>query len=322
MKFSCHPIIEIALERTLTEAAQGVGLDNYVNRKTFQFLKNDNDNLQEELLNGFKIGTMIYPHEFLKSDLETNDKFFDLMSKDLSNREMLKRIYHTIQKDGWEILIRNVSYLDFPVFHIIIPGMSELSKYDVGWIEAKNTKYHIGKLLGNMELISVNNLKYIINTMDYFSKIFNESHLESYNYNYDFKNMIGEDIELGWLYITIVAFMMLKDWDNSLRRLNLLIHHADALNSTWLGYYQALKNYCEGSNMGLSHYEIISYLRMFHSDKIILEIESFFEPDTNFLYNHNKLIISKDNTSFKELMVKYKKNQKKLSLDIYEKLNL
>ena len=45
----------------------------------------------------------------------------------LNNKQILKRLINLIIKDGYDILVRDVSTLEFPSFRIIIPGMTEMT---------------------------------------------------------------------------------------------------------------------------------------------------------------------------------------------------
>ena len=64
--------------------------------------------------------------------------------------------------EGYDVLIRDVSNLDFPSYHILIPGMSELNDGSDTATRADNTRAFISGFLVKPSLINKENVKFIL----------------------------------------------------------------------------------------------------------------------------------------------------------------
>lgn len=127
IKFGAHPKFEIALERTLTELLQGQDINNMVGVKEFSYFNNINDvdNLMGILVNG----SGYYPKELFYLQPSYNFNSFEDIGE-LSNKDMLNYLINILKDDGFDVFIRDVSYLGFPSYHIIVPGFSEIENID------------------------------------------------------------------------------------------------------------------------------------------------------------------------------------------------
>jgi ribosomal protein S12 methylthiotransferase accessory factor len=137
--FGAHPLFEIAVERTLTELLQGRSLDRL---KDFPMPVFD-----DELVAGY--GNL--EEHFIDSNGLLNWSFFkqkpDYTYKEWSfegsRNDELKFLEDIIEKDGFEIYLREFKWMGVDSCRIIIPGMSEIypvedlvenNKNDILWI--------------------------------------------------------------------------------------------------------------------------------------------------------------------------------------------
>lgn len=123
VKLGAHPVFEIALERCLTELLQGRKLDDRSWMTPFSY-QNKNEDSINNILSVFISGEGSYPVEFFENGCsyefsEPGD------CGDMSNREMLSLLIGKLREKESEIYLRDVSFLGFPSFQIIINGMSE-----------------------------------------------------------------------------------------------------------------------------------------------------------------------------------------------------
>lgn len=106
VKLGCHPDYGIAMERTITEAAQGEDFIEYAKKSTLDFT-NKNVDSAWNIYNSYKFGLSPWPYEILG-----NKASFDFVPvKDvsgMSNREILKELVDTFLSEGWDVLIRDV----------------------------------------------------------------------------------------------------------------------------------------------------------------------------------------------------------------------
>ncbi len=162
-KFGCHPVFEIALERTLTELLQGKQLENIFDMVSFSFINHKID-ANENYENIFTNGAGFYPTEYFGDAFSY--PFVDVKDNaQLNNREMLEYLIQLITDEGYEILVRDVSFLDFPSFNIIVPGMSEIHDLSIENIREAKTHGHIRSKLKDLNSITDNDIEEMITYM-------------------------------------------------------------------------------------------------------------------------------------------------------------
>jgi len=128
VRFGAHPIFEIAVERTLTELLQGQDIHRMMGVREFSY-KNEVDRHPGNMMGILVNGSGVYPTEFFGGGY--NDQFQGFINPPgAGNKELLKYLVDLLDKHGYDIFIRDVSYLGFPSFHVIIPGLSEIEEFD------------------------------------------------------------------------------------------------------------------------------------------------------------------------------------------------
>ncbi len=160
VKFAAHPVFSIALERTLTEALQGKSLDEFTSLNRIgdskQVMHRDN------ILNIFKTGTGYYPAELLG---RTPHYPFAPPAKpaNTSNKDMLTSLLQTVMDDGGDVLIRDVSFMGFPSYYVIVPGMSEMFMVDRLRSKEQHTLLYISNMLNRLPEASEEELELLVN---------------------------------------------------------------------------------------------------------------------------------------------------------------
>lgn len=128
IKFGAHPAFEIAAERTLTELLQGQDIKNM--RGVWEFSYQSHiDNGHLNLINIFVNGCGWYPNQFFAPNPSYEFTAFADVSL-MNNQEMLNYLVNTLKNIGFDVYARNVSFLGFPAFHVIVPGVSEIEEID------------------------------------------------------------------------------------------------------------------------------------------------------------------------------------------------
>lgn len=128
VKFGAHPIFEIAAERTLTELLQGQEIKRMMGVREFSYINElyrDPENVIGILVNG----SGVYPTEFFSNHCSYPFQEFVNM-KETSNKAMLSYLVCMLKDNGFNIFVKDVSFLGFPSFHIIIPGLSEIEEFN------------------------------------------------------------------------------------------------------------------------------------------------------------------------------------------------
>ncbi len=125
--FGAYPIFEIALERALTESFQGRNIDNFTVIDDFIYDKSGvfpNEELSYENAMGVSRKN---PNFFIGDSGDGWNKNCGFVGK--NNKELFKECIEFFEKQGFDVLIRDLSCLGFPTYQIIIPGYSETRLY-------------------------------------------------------------------------------------------------------------------------------------------------------------------------------------------------
>jgi len=176
VSFGAHPILQVSLERTMTELMQGRGLENLdaFEVPTFDMsLVSDSFNLESHFIDSN--GKLGFP--FLSSK-----KSFDFTSWIYSGKTseeefaFLNTIVNTLDK---EIYLREYSYLGFYSCQMIVPGISEVYPIeDMSYNNKNNGKWIRNMVLDFQEydpediLGAVESLEDTINVEKYIGVIF------------------------------------------------------------------------------------------------------------------------------------------------------
>lgn len=136
VKFGAHPILEVAAERTITELYQGRKhiLSNFWMRNfTFDEIQDTQKNFKKI----FRSGDGAYTYK-----LFSGDRTYDLSEswintdeiENIDNMFLFEYLMKIIQKNEWDFLYRDVSFLGFPTVHSIIPQISYVTIIDDEYI--------------------------------------------------------------------------------------------------------------------------------------------------------------------------------------------
>lgn len=130
VKFGAHPILDIALERCATELFQGryTNDTNWMKTCTYHFSKDINKQNMTEII---KNGNGIYPVEFFGDEPDYEYTNLHLKQVADSNEACLNEMINMVTAKGYDIYIRDWSYLGFPSYQIIIPHMSNIFESNV-----------------------------------------------------------------------------------------------------------------------------------------------------------------------------------------------
>jgi len=178
VNFGSHPKFEIALERCITEVFQSYKLNEYDQRKnmkiwnpTFSNCSSYTDNWVSLLRDD--VGDI--PNEFFTKEYSWEFKPWNQFLN-YSNKDGLQYHLNLVLNNGFNVYIRNNSYLRFPVFFVYIPKMSlnhvPINEYQY---DLYNIYIEIKKKLINKEKlneIDIQNAKRFFNKDTYFYQLF------------------------------------------------------------------------------------------------------------------------------------------------------
>jgi ribosomal protein S12 methylthiotransferase accessory factor len=125
VRWGAHPKIEVALARSINEIFQGKALKD-ISRYTTEFSYVPPIPSQNNRYDAFRTGIAHYPSSLFFSN-ESRKNYETTTIDGDNNSDMLHGMIRLIIGRGYDILIRDVSFLNFPSFRVIVPHMSEIA---------------------------------------------------------------------------------------------------------------------------------------------------------------------------------------------------
>lgn len=181
VKVAADPILEIALERNLTELFQGKNLYNFTSQNSGTVLKKINDfPVISNITNQLETGNGVYTADYFADNHVSSKAFTD--NSDKNNRQLLDYILNIFRKNNNQIYVRNFSYLGFPCYRFVIPGFSEafalrlcepVHEYSVGDMVSKTLRNPLNSTDEDLNwlLMYSNMIKSTIGRYNYFGRL-------------------------------------------------------------------------------------------------------------------------------------------------------
>jgi len=91
------------------------------------------------------MGTGYYPAELFSAS--SSYEFSEFKGARLINREMLHYLTGLLTEKGYNVLLRDVSFLGFPSYQVFVPGMSEMYVLDKALIEMRSGYRNIFRII-------------------------------------------------------------------------------------------------------------------------------------------------------------------------------
>ncbi len=172
---AADPVLEIAIQRTLTELLQGRNIDKFNAQRSSVILNLPTDvPISSNAWNTIESSNGLYTADFfcdVKNEISINTDIHNRTSK--TNKELLKYVLSVCKKLKKPVYIRNYSYLGFNSYKVIIPGYSEGN-----WLQLTDpiSEYAFGNDLRNTMLdISSANHQQLISLLMYRKLVSNKT---------------------------------------------------------------------------------------------------------------------------------------------------
>lgn len=285
VRLGAHPEFEIALERTLSEALQGKNLEVFTSLSTFRF---DNAGVQfsDNITNITKIGLGQYPIElFIEAADYEFMPFIDVKGK--SNRDILKSLLDMVTSQGYDVLIKDASYLGFPAYHVISPGFSEIHEVSLQKVREVCSGLTARKALRNLYKASNGELSELVRYLKSKQNSINENSFSTV-VGVDFrKKYPGEALE--HYFLIGVCLYKLENYMEAAVVFGLVANQLFCSGENI--YYKCIADYAVAMAEKKPREEIIFMLGLFYPEDIAQKvcgqmekpekiIESFY-PDIN-----------------------------------------
>lgn len=123
-KIASHPDIDVAISKAINEILQGNCIENNSLFRSVRGVYDYYEQIDETINYG------IVPYYESKDVVRKIEGRFINGGKRTTNKEMYLHLKSLVENAGLEIFVRDVSFMGFPAFQIIVPHMSEI--YDYG----------------------------------------------------------------------------------------------------------------------------------------------------------------------------------------------
>ena len=269
----CNPLI--AIERCLTELYQNSN-DIFETETDFAGIYNDSyQNIQKCVINGsghWPISIMLDGNDF-----DMNTPFF---MQQIEND--LQYCVSLVKKLGFNIYIRNNSFLKFPAFHIIIPGMSELiiSHKNIFEDSSNASLFELIRNLDKLSFFEYQQLSYILDK-EYETLSKKGETLNSFlpaNTDDDLKN----------LDLNLFSFMLhyrIGEYNNALNYLEYFLK--DKSKTTYI-YFFCAKNFVKLFKIkGLPINIVIDVLSKCYGESLANEVSNDLADNTTIFKYYN-----------------------------------
>ncbi|SHH74040.1 YcaO-like family protein [Clostridium grantii] len=275
VKLGCHPDFGVAMERALTEAAQGGNITDYCRRSKLDFSNNFVDN-EVNITNTFKTGRGQYPYSLFKK--EKSFEFIPVRDvSEMNDQSVLDYMINEVIGEEYDILIRDVSYLNFPSFHIIIPNMSEMGSGDNKGFDLVAGMTLVEYLINNPGEINEKNCPILLYVLYTVSRMDLNSSLSVLSGTLLHNDMIpGEEFNLGWLYMVVLCYVYQNNYEKASEKMNLFEDICSGRGVKIKPFFRAVNYYITGMLEMKSHEKTIEYLKLFFEEEICQKLDNIF----------------------------------------------
>ncbi|MBP2642739.1 MAG: hypothetical protein H6Q67_626 [Firmicutes bacterium] len=267
VKFGAHPKFEIAAERTLTELLQGQDIKRMMGVREFAY-RSETDS-PENYMGILVTGSGVYPTEFFSRNYDY--QFSEIKEPDVkNNKEMLAYMVELLAKEGYETYARDVSFLGFPSYHVIVPGFSEAEEFDdIKAIKDYAAYNDFKRLVRQIGGINPEGAKSVI---DFLMKMKYPADASVM----DVMNLPVSGSIFPWYYSNVMLFITaLYYWRGDVLEayqvFEQFLQHIQSRNAQQgvVTYYKCVRDYFGTRLAGLREREAVSILSMFYSLDVI-----------------------------------------------------
>ena len=271
-----HSSLILAIEHSLTETFQGRSLDDISDSMT-PITASCKNKFRDNLISVFINGEGIYPANLLNfKQMATHlGHVWDEFESNINNKQISEIIIKKIEDKGFPIYISDLSSCGFPTYHIIIPGMSEVTDImDISILEKLNYTEKI-KLILNKKNPSENEIVELINYFTTYEYPENYTLKDFYKLpltNESYTALDALDINL----LLSIAYGYIEDFNNATinihkynQKLSIMCDDENIIN-----YYIIIENVFNLLSLNKTNADIVSILSTFFKEKIIEEVLS------------------------------------------------
>lgn len=264
ISLGAHPLFDIALQRCITEAFQVDQIQTKLNAFSSLF-DNENINRFRQLKTGAHKGNI----KIFESSKPSTAYKAAFVKSNSSNDEMLKFICSKLISMGYDIYIRNTSYLGFPSYRIYVNGMSEKAPL-AQTLKEISSNFPLKKYLLNLKNCDVNELQILAGM---FEELNDEFERDKFTPANKYREILGR---------CIVIFEPDTDFHILLKDIDYFLAILYSRLANYEKAYVYLSKYIHkqhGAFSGVQYYLcVLHFFRLKAQGKDIQEIRNILEP--------------------------------------------
>lgn len=270
----------VALERCFTEIHQG---RNSFEGLPFEFVKTKGVDAAEKkfvernLIKIFINDSGFWPISVLHGEESYRFKEFNHLLGE-SNAYDLKYSLDLIEKMGYHVYIRNNSFLGFPAYYVVVPGMSQIIKTNP-FVSIYKSSFVNFSLINKLGSVTVEIARKVFTAIDENYEVLKE---EDFALNRVFVFNTNEDLrDLSIEMLAALLALYLKDDMNAIKYLALYLNGKDKKKYS---YFYACLDYLKLKNSSAFPDDVLSVL---YGHKMMTEVVGDLD-DRNAIFQYYK----------------------------------
>jgi len=276
VNYAADPVLEIAVQRSLTEIFQGRQLKDFGKNRTSEILASADEkrkatNVINQLENGSGSFTVDYCANELTCDREATS-FED--NSGLTNKQLLEKMYELYRRLGKPLYIRNCAFLGFPCYKVIVPGFSEsrgmrltesIQEYALGDM--------VSKILRDPESVSDDDLNIVFMFDSLISGIFSRRN------NFAYLAGLPLDSKKSFFiwYVTMAYCAHRIKSADRLKMYLKVLSDGDFFAGEDIQYFSCVDRYLELKHKGVDKEKIYCILKKFYYEKHVDRLKGLLE---------------------------------------------
>ncbi len=283
---AADPVLEIAIQRTLTELFQGKSLSTVTDIHNGSILAKISDfPLNSNVINQVESASGFFTADFFANEItcpKESSEFLDNSGK--NNKELLQYLLSVYRKMGKQVYVRNLSYLGFNSYKFIVPGFSETRSI---WLKDIIPEFSLAedaaRTMRNIAAASDEDLHWML----YYSTMI-KGQMGRYNH-YNRLSGIPLSFALNTMLISVTrayASYRLKQYKDAINYLNGCLN-SNRLDEADKAYFVCVNKYLQLKELGIAEEKIRSILYKFferqYADRLYNLLDNGLTPYDDYL---------------------------------------
>ncbi len=280
--FGAYPIFEIALERALTESFQGRNISAFTKFEDFVYNQAPGFPISELMLSFVKGTSKEKPSFFIGKP--ENEWSGNCGFSGKSNKELLKECLEFFAEQGYDVLLRDCSCLDFPTYQVLIPGYSEILVHRLSpkhneWL----ARHDVSKVLRNPSSARLKELLSLLSYIDRNKQFDASLLLCQFSSMAQIASHMNQKEERKFLAATLgYVFYTLEKIDATIEYIQQILPLCE---QTEQEYLLCLKRYLSMKQHKYDETQIKALLGMFHKPETVQALYTCIAENHNPLEN-------------------------------------